>query len=78
MVSKTKKYVFWDTSGWHTLFIQSESLYLNAKDLAQEQIKNKIYFLKSDYVLQERITLFMVRKESFRAIDFWNLFKIQI
>jgi predicted nucleic acid-binding protein len=73
MVSKTKKCVFWDTSGWYTLFVQSESLYLKAKDLAQEQIKNKIYFLTSDYVVQETMTLFMARKESSRAIDFWNL-----
>ncbi len=77
MVSKTKKYVFWDTSGWYTLFVQSESLYLKAKDLAQEQIKNKIYFLTSDYVIQETMTLFMARKESSRAIDFWNLIQIE-
>ena len=72
MGSKTKKYVF-----CYTLFVESESLYLKAKDHAQEQIKNKIYFLTSDYVVQEKMSIFMARKDSSRAIDFWNLIQIE-
>lgn len=69
--SKDSKYPFWDTSGWFSLIIPSESNHDEAKNIADQLQKSKLPFFTSDLVIQETMTLLMARKETEKAKQFW-------
>jgi predicted nucleic acid-binding protein len=72
--SKESKYLFWDTSGWFSLVIPSETNHIEAKNIADELIKKKLPFFTSDLVIQETMTLLMARREAEKAKQFWSSF----
>ena len=69
--SRDSKYPFWDTSGWFSLIIPSESNHNKAKKIADQLQKSKLPFFTSDLVIQETMTLLMARKETEKAKQFW-------
>jgi uncharacterized protein len=66
------KQIFWDTSGWFSLLNSTEEFHENALEIANKQVSKKIFFLTSDLVVQETMTLFMARKEHAIAKQFWT------
>ncbi|HMV41816.1 MAG TPA: PIN domain-containing protein [Leptospiraceae bacterium] len=70
--NKDSKYPFWDTSGWFSLLVASESNHSKVRNISDELTKNKIPFFTSDLVIQETMTLLMARKETEKAKQFWS------
>ena len=56
-----KNTVFIDTSGFYALLVKDDDKHHKAKDIILEASKNRQYFMTTDYILDETVTLLHAR-----------------